>query len=121
MSSGAAGDSGVAGRACSIPGTPDNISATIVVPNNAQYKILKICANQLNLPQAAAGQYEALDIVEPEVDLVALARSLGIDACRISEPDELSDRVAANFRAKRPLLIDVPITRAASPRLNYGA
>jgi benzoylformate decarboxylase len=98
-----------------------NISATIVVPNNAQYKILKICANQLNLPQAAAGQYEALDIVEPEVDLVALARSLGIDACRISEPDELSDRVAANFRAKRPLLIDVPITRAASPRLNYGA
>jgi benzoylformate decarboxylase len=97
-----------------------NIGATIVVPNNAQYKILKICANQLHLPQAAAGHYESLDIVQPEVDLVSLAKSLGIEACRMTEPDELSDRVAANFQAKRPLLIDVPITRTASPRLNYG-
>ncbi len=97
------------------------IGATIVVPNNAQYKIPKICAGQLQLPQAAAGRYEALDIVQPEVDLVSLAQSLGIEACRITEPDELSDRVAANFKAKRPLLIDVPITREASPRLNYGS
>lgn len=98
-----------------------NIGATIVVPNNAQYKILKICANQLHLPQAALGRYEALDIVEPEVDLVALAKSLGVEACRITEPDELSDRIAANFRAQQPLLIDVPIARTASPRLNYGS
>jgi benzoylformate decarboxylase len=96
-----------------------NIGATIVVPNNAQYKILKICANQLKLPRAAAGHYESLDIVQPEVDLVSLAKSLGIDACRVTEPGELSDRVAANFKAKKPLLIDVPITREASPRLNY--
>jgi thiamine pyrophosphate-dependent acetolactate synthase large subunit-like protein len=51
---------------------------------------------------------------------VSLAKSLGIEACRVTEPDELSDRVAANFQAQRPLLLDVPITRTASPRLNYG-
>lgn len=96
------------------------IGATIVVPNNAQYKILKICAGQLNLPRAAEGKYEALDVTEPEIDLVSLSRSLGVDACRIEEPDELSDRVQAAFASSRPLLIDVPITRESARRLEYG-
>ena len=96
------------------------IGATIVVPNNAQYKILKVCAGQLNLPNAAAGRYEALDLVEPEVDLVALSKSLGVDACRIDDPDELSDRVRASLATDEPLLIDVPITRDSAKRLNYG-
>jgi benzoylformate decarboxylase len=97
-----------------------NIPATIVVPNNAQYKILKVCANQLDLRNAAAGDYEALDIVQPEVDLVALAKSLGVDACRIEDPEELSDRVRASLVSDRPLLIDAPIARDAAKRLNYG-
>jgi len=96
------------------------IPATIVVPNNAQYKILKVCAGQLDLPRAAEAKYEGLDIVEPEVDLVALSQSLGVQACRIEDPDELSDRVQASFASDTPLLIDVPIARDSAKRLNYG-
>ena len=96
------------------------IPATIVVPNNAQYKILKVCAGQLDLPQAANDRYEGLDIIQPEVDLVALSQSLGVDACRIEDADELSDRVKASLASDRPLLIDVPIAREGAKRLNYG-
>ena len=90
------------------------------MPNNAQYKILKVCAGQLELPRAAQGEYESLDVVEPEVDLVGLARSLGVDACSVGEPDELSDRLPAALASDKPLLINVPIARDSAKRLNYG-
>lgn len=98
----------------------DNIPATFVICNNAQYQILKIGAKGLKLPRALAGQYEGLEIRQPEVDLVGLAKSLGVDAHRITEPDELSDRVRDSLLNNRLTLFDVPIARTTPERLNYG-
>ena len=96
------------------------IPATLVICNNAQYQILKIGARGLKLPRALAGKYEGLDIRQPEVDLVGLARSLGVDAHRITEPDELSDRVRDSLRNNKLTLFDVPIARETPDRLDYG-
>ena len=57
-----------------------NIPVTFVICNNAQYQILKIGAKGLDLPRAKAGQFLGLDITAPEIDFVALARSLGVAA-----------------------------------------
>ena len=97
-----------------------HIPVTFVVPNNAQYQILKVCAGQLGLPHAADGRLPALDLVAPEVDLVTLAQSMGVAACRVSEPDELSDRVRASLAGSEPTLIDVPIERSRPEDLAYG-
>jgi benzoylformate decarboxylase len=97
------------------------IPVVFVICNNAQYQILKIGARGLDLPQATAGKYEGLDLVEPEVDLVAIARGFGVEARRISEPDELCAAITAAWKANdRPILFDVPISRATQSRLNYG-
>jgi benzoylformate decarboxylase len=96
------------------------IPATFVICNNAQYQILKIGAKGLKLPRALEGQYEGLDIRQPEVNMVGLARSLGVDAHRITEPDELSDRVRDSLENNKLTLFDVPITRETPGRLNYG-
>lgn len=98
----------------------ENIPATFVICNNAQYQILKIGAKGLKLPKALAGEYEGLEIRQPEVDIVGLARSLGVEAERVSEPDELSDRVRDSLENNRLKLFDVPITRETPGRLNYG-
>ena len=66
-----------------------------MIPNNAQYQILKVGARGIGLPHAADGQFIGMDLVEPEVDLVALAGSLGVEACRVTEPEELTDVLAA--------------------------
>ncbi len=50
------------------------LPVTFVVPNNAQYQILKVGARQLELPAAQSGRFEALDLTGPEVDLVSLAQ-----------------------------------------------
>jgi benzoylformate decarboxylase len=87
------------------------IPVTFVICNNAQYQILKHCGDILPLPRMAAGQYLAMDLVEPEIDFVALARSLGVEAHRVTEPDELGERVRAALAGDKPQLFDVPISR----------
>lgn len=96
------------------------VPVVFVICNNAQYQILKIGARGLNLPRANEGKFEGLDLVGPEIDYVGLAKSFGVEAVRISEPDELADAVAAGFERDAPTLIDVPISRATQSRLNYG-
>ena len=93
---------------------------TFVICNNAQYQILKIGAANMGLPQAAAGRFAGMDLVEPEVDFVGLAESLGVSAARITEPDELAARVAESLSGDRPQLFEVPISREVPGRLNYG-
>jgi benzoylformate decarboxylase len=95
------------------------LPVTFVVPNNAQYQILKVGAQQLALPAARTGRYEGLDLVGPEIDLVALARSLGVEAHRVTEPDELADRVRESLAGDVPRLFDVPIARGAPAKLSY--
>jgi len=85
------------------------IPVTFVITNNAQYKILKQCAQVLRLPHAQAGRYLGLDVVEPAVDYVALARSLGVAAIRVTEPEELAEHAAAALAANVPQVIEVPI------------
>ena len=96
------------------------IPATFVICNNAQYQILKIGAQGIGLQHALEDKFEGLDLVAPEVDMVLIARSLGLDAVRISEPDELSDALQAAFDRDTPMLIDVPISRTMQTRLEYG-
>lgn len=86
------------------------IPVCFVICNNAQYRILKNCARLLKLPQASAGRFVGLDVTEPQIDYVALARSFGVPALRICEPDVLADAVAHFLRGDVPVLIDVPIS-----------
>jgi benzoylformate decarboxylase len=88
-----------------------NIPVTFILCNNAQYQILKHCGDVMPLPRMAARQYLAMDLVKPEVDFVALARSLGVEAHRVAEPEELSERVRESLSGDKPTLFDVPLAR----------
>jgi benzoylformate decarboxylase len=95
------------------------IPVTFVVPNNAQYQILKVGAACMELPAAKKGHFEGFDLTAPEIDFVGLSKSLGVDAARITEPDELSERVSQSLRGERPQLFEAPISREVPERLNY--
>jgi benzoylformate decarboxylase len=96
------------------------VPVVFVICNNAQYQILKLCGKSLSLPEAEKEHFEGCDLVEPELDYLALAKGFGVEAHRVNEPDELADRVSAAFRGERPILFDVPIARSLQPRLQYG-
>ncbi len=96
-----------------------NIPVTFVICNNAQYGILKIGSRGMQLPAAQSGNYESMDLAAPEIDFVSLARSLGMEAHRVSDPDELAERVQASLAGDRPQLFDVPITRSVPDSLDF--
>jgi benzoylformate decarboxylase len=96
------------------------LPVVFVICNNAQYQILKLCGRSLNLPEACREQFEGVDLVAPEIDYLQIARGFGVEAHRITEPDELAQRVSTALRGDRPVLFDVPIARQLQPRLNYG-
>jgi benzoylformate decarboxylase len=95
------------------------LPVTFVICNNAQYQILKVGARLQRLPGAVAGRFEGMDITGPEVDYVALSRSLGVEAQRITDPDDLARSVAASLRGDVPRLFEVPISRELPGDLKY--
>ena len=96
------------------------IPVTFVICNNAQYQILKVGAAQMGLPGAREGRFIGMDLTEPEIDFVGLARSLGVEAQRVEDPDELGELVRDSLAGDRPRLFDVPLARGTPSRLNYG-
>jgi benzoylformate decarboxylase len=89
------------------------LPVTFVISNNTEYKILKNCAEVLKLPEACAGKFVGLDIVDPAIDYVGLSESLGVRAQRVSEPDELSEAVSRSLAGDKPQLIEVAVKQPA--------
>ena len=89
-----------------------NVPVTYILCNNAQYRILKDGARMLRLPAALQEKYLGMDLDAPTIDFVALAQSLGVEALRVTEPEELSDVVRQSLAGDRPRLIDVTIGRS---------
>jgi benzoylformate decarboxylase len=87
------------------------LAVTFVICNNAQYQILKSGAAGLGLPAAKSGKFVGMDLEGPEIDMVSLAQSLGVPAERVSEPDELAEKVKRSLAGDGPRLFDVPIER----------
>jgi benzoylformate decarboxylase len=84
---------------------------TYVVPNNSSYAILKAGMLGMGLPSAKKGIYPGMDLVDPTIDYVALARSLGVRAERVEKPAELADVLSACLGHAGPSLVDVVIDR----------
>jgi benzoylformate decarboxylase len=85
------------------------IPVTFVIPNNSQYKILKVCGDVMSLPELSQPDCPGMNITEPLVDYVGLARAFGVEAERVADPDELTDRARAALVGDKPILLEVPI------------
>jgi benzoylformate decarboxylase len=88
---------------------------TYVVANNSSYAILKGGMMTLGLPSAKRGIFPGMDLVDPLVDYVALARALGARAERVERPGELGDVLGACLGHPGPSVVDVVIDRGVTP------
>jgi benzoylformate decarboxylase len=90
---------------------------TYVIPNNRSYAILKIGMLGMGLDSAKRGIYPGMDLVNPEIDYVALARSMGVEAERVESPHDLGGVLEKMLAASGPTLVDVAIDRSVRPAL----
>ena len=86
-----------------------NIPVVFVILNNASYRILKqrLAAMRGGVPN----QYVGMDLVDPAVDFVALARALGVRAERTATAAGAAELVTEAIASDAPMLIDVEIER----------
>jgi benzoylformate decarboxylase len=73
----------------------ENLPVVFAVVNNRQYLILKGYLRGMGRDSVQSGRMVAMDIDEPPVDFVGLARSMGVDATLVEKADDVGDAVAA--------------------------
>jgi len=85
---------------------------TFVIANNRAYQIIK----ERLVTLRGTDRFLGMDFNKPELDFVALARGMGVDAKRIDTPTALADALKDAISSGRPSLLDVVIASEA-PRV----
>jgi benzoylformate decarboxylase len=88
---------------------------TVVILNNASYRILKQRLHALKGLAAQGDRYVGLDLDDPAVDFVGLARSLGAEAERVEKAAEIGPALGRALSRSGPTLIDVRLDRGFKP------
>ena len=93
----------------------ERIAVVFVILNNTSYRILK---QRLTVQRGLAAQVDrfvGMELLDPAIDYVGLARSLGVAAERAKNLKETTDLIAQGIKSSAPLLIDVPMERNYKP------
>ena len=91
------------------------IGVVFVILNNRSYRILKQRVNALKGHAAQSGLYVGMDLVDPTIDYVGLATSLGVKATSAATIPEALRQVREALASGAPALIDVAIERGFAP------
>jgi benzoylformate decarboxylase len=78
---------------------------TFVIANNGGYRIIK----QRLLAFHGDDHYVGMDFVEPKVDFTGMAKSLGLEAMRITDPGQLKSALSSAFNRPGAKLIEVVV------------
>jgi len=89
----------------------ERIAVVFVILNNTSYRILKQRLNAQRGFAAQVDRFVGMELTDPAIDYVGLARSLGIAAERVKTVHDATDLIAKGLQGNAPLLIDVPMDR----------
>jgi benzoylformate decarboxylase len=78
---------------------------TVVIANNGGYRIIK----QRLLSFHGDDHYVGMDFADPPVDFVGIAKSLGLEATRITEAKDVAPTLKSAFSRPGPKLIEVVV------------
>jgi benzoylformate decarboxylase len=93
----------------------DNVAVAFVILNNRSYRILKQRLHALRGHAAQSDLYVGMELTDPPIDFVALARSMGVPAERAGTVAESTDLLGQALASGGPMLIEVELDRAFKP------
>jgi benzoylformate decarboxylase len=82
----------------------------VVICNNGGYRIIK----QRLLAFHGDDHYVGMDFVDPPVDFTGMAKALGLEAIRITEPAELKPKLSDALKRPGAKLIEVVLSNAVN-------
>jgi benzoylformate decarboxylase len=87
----------------------EDLPVVAVVLNNRGYLILQRFLAEMRGPSALATPRVGLDIADPGVDLVSIARGFGAAAIRVDRLPEVGEAVREALAAVRPTMLEVQV------------
>jgi benzoylformate decarboxylase len=88
----------------------EDLPVTFVVVNNLEYNVLKnFMRSHPDYLSARTGRYIGMDLHDPPIDFQALATSMGVPACRVTEAAQIGDAVTAAIASRKPRLVEIVI------------
>jgi benzoylformate decarboxylase len=93
----------------------ERLGIVFLILNNGSYRILKQRVNALRGHAAQTGRYVAMDLTDPPIDFVGLARALGVTAARAATLSEVRAALSKALLAPGPTLIDVTLDPSFAP------
>jgi benzoylformate decarboxylase len=80
-----------------------------VVLNNARYNVLMNVARDIGCANANAGRFVGMDLVDPRIDYLQLATSMGVPAERADDPAAIAASLDRALAGTGPRLIEIPV------------
>jgi benzoylformate decarboxylase len=93
----------------------DRIPVVFVILNNTSYRILKQRLHALRGHAEQVDTYVGMELLDPAIDFVGLARSFGVAAERARTVREATDLIGKALNDNAAMLIDVELDRAFKP------
>jgi benzoylformate decarboxylase len=91
------------------------VPVTWVIFNNTSYRILKQRVLAMRGAAEQTDTFVGMELNDPPVDFVGMARSFGVKAERAKSVKEATDLLALSIKGSAPMLIDVDMDRAYKP------
>jgi benzoylformate decarboxylase len=87
----------------------DRLPVTVLVCNNTQYRILKVCGDVMKLPAMTAGRHVGMDLTDPLIDYQAMAAAYGVASERVATAEGLTEALTRSLAGDEPRLIEVAV------------
>jgi benzoylformate decarboxylase len=87
----------------------EGLPVVFAVVNNRQYLILKNNLRGMAGESVRNDRFVAMDIVDPPIDYLALAQSMGVAATLVEKAHDVGDAVRSALETGRPHLLELPI------------
>ena len=87
----------------------EELPVVFAVVNNRQYLILKNNLRGMGGDSVRHDRFVAMDLVDPPIDYLSLATSMGVAATLVEKAHDVGDAVQAALDSHRPHLLELPI------------
>jgi benzoylformate decarboxylase len=87
----------------------ERLPVVFAVVNNRQYKILKGYLRGMGGAAMRTGRFVGMDLDNPPVDFLALARSMAVECTQIEHAADVGDAMRAALASGRPHVLELPI------------
>jgi acetolactate synthase-1/2/3 large subunit len=94
----------------------EQLNVTVVIFNNRSYAILNVELARVGAKNSGPKAKQQLDLSQPNVDFVALAKGFGVPACRVDTAEQLTAQLERAVAEPGPHLIEAVVPTMFSER-----